>query len=106
MMLEGLLPRSSVVSIKDIIWQGLGVGTILLTILPTNVLLLLLLNLGLLIGVGSNKNAIRMLAPGFRFIGLLFWDLHYHQKIVVVLLWQESPLKFLASKKWIRHFVS
>ena len=26
MMLEGLFPRLSVVSIKDIIWQGLGVG--------------------------------------------------------------------------------
>ena len=26
MMLEGLLPRLFVVSIKDIIWQGLGVG--------------------------------------------------------------------------------
>jgi len=64
---------------------------------------LLLLNLGLLIGVVPiNKNAIRMLAPGFWFIGLLFWDLHYHQKIVVILLWQESPWKFLGSKKWIQ----
>ena len=82
MMLEGLLPRLFVVSIKDIIWQGWELGTILLTILPTNVTLLLL-NLGLLIGVVPiNKNAIRMLAPGFWFIGLLFWDLHYHQKLL------------------------